>query len=741
MQFFCKDSHDFGLSLMNRKAILFIGTLLLLFLTVRDLHSGPVKYCNTVYFQPDGTTFNVKVKGDEWLCIRTTSDGCAIVRDADGWWYYGIYENSGTIRNTGYKVGEKPPSCILAESRTIPYKVLSAKNAPLRLAVRQKQASAREAMRMANSPSTRSSAQTTQKRGIAILAEFQDIKFTFTKDDFHNLLNQKGYNGTGSAKDYFEDQLGENWEFSFDVSDIVTLPNNLKYYGENDPDTDRDKKPAEMVRDACRKADDSIDFSLYDQDGDGEVDNIYIFFAGNDEAENTMQTDLIWAHQWYVYDGAGIRLTCDGVQINRYACSSELSGRKSLAPIGTFCHEYAHTFGLPDFYDTNYDNDDSWAAGLWTKTSLMDGGNYNNNGATPPNFNCIERKLLGLSEPSEININSSYTLEPVHYTGQSYIMNSGTEGEYYLFECRSNEGWDKYIGGSGMLVYHIDENMTEDIEGYGNISKWKYNTVNSDHLHQCADLIEADGRSDLITDKGYATNIKGIFYPQPDVTSITPDNTPAYRFWSGAHPEISIFGITHTDGVINFSTTDSAAVPEVPEITGFSHLAYPDAIFISFQPDDRHFTGEASVEWRKSGEKEYEKATVVPSADGSYSLLLKKLESGNMIYEIQVRLEHAGAVGKTYKAQIMTKRSPAISWPYLYMTDGGEISLTEGIIAHVVNASDATEIKWFLDAEELHVQDDCRIYPDRDGTLSCIITWDDGHEEIILKEITTNNGS
>lgn len=737
MQFFCKDSHDFGLFLMNRKTILLIYTLSFMVFMAGDLHSGPVRYRATEYLQPDGTSFNVKVKGDEWLCIRTTTDGCAIVRDKEGWWCYGTYDNNGYISSTGYKVGKAAPAHILSASRMIPYEVLSARTARHRVAVSHKHISAREAIRRANSPSTRSGATKIKKRGIVILVEFQDIRFSFTKEDFHNLLNQPGYNGTGSAKDYYEEQFGENWEFTFDVSDIVTLPNDLKYYGENDPATESDKRPAEMVRDACRKADESIDFSLYDQDGDGEADNIYIFYAGKDEAANTSQPDLIWAHQWYIYDGAGIRLFCDGVQINRYACSSELSGRKSLAPIGTFCHEYAHTFGLPDFYDTNYDEDDSWAAGLWTKTSLMDGGNYNNYGATPPYLNCIERMLLGLSEPTELRINDLHSLEPIHYKGQSYIMHSGTEGEYYMFECRSNEGWDKYIGGSGMLVYHIDENMTEYIEGYGDISKWEYNTINTDCLHQCADLIEADGRSDIAFE-GYATNIKGIFFPQPDVTIITPDDTPAYRYWSGAQPELSIFGITYTDGMINFRTTDSPSIPEVPDITGFSFMSYPDAIFLSFKPEEPMFSGEAVIEWRKHGEEEYKTATVNPSDDGSYSYLLNSLESGNTIYEIQVRLVLSGVVGKMHKTQIMTKRSPGISWPYLYLTDGGEISRTRGLIAHVVNASEAVEIKWFIDDEQLTVHDDCHIYPDREGILSCTIIWKDGSEDTILKEITIN---
>ena len=92
----------------------------------------------------------------------------------------------------------------------------------------------------------------------------------------------------------------------------------------------------------------------------------------------------------------------DGVRINRYACSSELrlsaNNQPAIASIGTFCHEYAHTLGLPDLYDTDYQVG-GLGAGTWRRVSLMDGGNYNNDGNTPPNFTAVDRDVLGLNAP------------------------------------------------------------------------------------------------------------------------------------------------------------------------------------------------------------------------------------------------------------------------------------------------------------------------------------------------------
>ena len=43
--------------------------------------AGPVAQRRDVYSQPDGTTFNVKLRGDEWIKLRTTEDGCDITKD------------------------------------------------------------------------------------------------------------------------------------------------------------------------------------------------------------------------------------------------------------------------------------------------------------------------------------------------------------------------------------------------------------------------------------------------------------------------------------------------------------------------------------------------------------------------------------------------------------------------------------------------------------------------------------
>lgn len=722
---------------MNKAAKTFILVIIAIFSTAGSLLCGPVRQTEAIYTQPDGSTFNVRVRGDEWIRIRTTLDGCAVAKNEEGWWCYGIYGTDGYLTCSEYKIGQSTPAEIIRSSRNIPYEVLNAKAAACRAERNAVNSDAMHKIRR-SAALTKTQTEKITKRGIAILAQFQDTKFTYSKEDFYNLLNQKGYNNTGSVKDYYESQFGEGWEFIFEVSDIITLPNNVKYYGANNPSNGQDSKPAELIRDACKEADSLIDFSQYDQDGDKKVDNIYVFVAGHDEAEYTEDTDLIWSHQWYVLSGAGIKLNCDGVVIDRYACSSELSGLKNLTGIGTFCHEYAHTFGLPDFYDTNYDEDGAYAAGLWQSTSLMDGGNYNNRSATPPNLNCIERKLLGLSSPLALEADKAYTLEPIHKNGQYYLLETNIQGEYFLFECRSNEGWDKYIGGSGLLAYHIDENGIETSGGTSGVSKWIQNTVNTDPLHQCADLIEADQRSDDITNtRNPFMNNKGIFYPQSNVTSITADNTPSFKTWSGSKPALSIVGITKSDDNIRFNVIQGNEIPEIPDVSGFSYQAFPDAIFISFKAEGSSLPDRAIVEWGIKGETEYKKDTL-SSGGASYSYLISKLKSNNTLYDIRIRFESNDLAGNILNTQILTKRSPTVTWPYFYIPTGNNINRSEGFIAHVVNTSEATAYEWYLDGKPLSASEGGLVFPTHSGNLSCVVTWEDGSTDTIVKEITVS---
>lgn len=719
--------------MMNKIKLTITGILLAIIIPIssaRPARRGPIELK-----QPDGSIFMASFKGDEWGRIKTTIDGHAIIQEQDGWWCYATYDPSGAKSSTGHRVGKETPAEVMGRSLYIPGAAITANAAKRRAVATGRSYSEPLLTRISRSNGimTRTDAgqESVIKHAIVILAEYKDVKFDNKKEAFVNLLTQEGYNlngATGSAKEYFDDQFNGMVEFSFDVSDIVTLSQDRAYYGGNDSD-DNDLRPAEMIAEACSLAFVAgVDFTRYDDDKDGEVDNVFVFFAGGDEAEGAGD-DCIWSHAWYLIDGAGIRpseVTFDGMRVNRYACTAELTRTRTgdrLAGIGTFCHEYSHTFDLPDFYDTDYEEEGGWAAGLWISTALMDGGNSNNNGNTPPYYNAIERELLGLSQPVLMEKGNRYVLEPIHKNGVYYRLDTDRNAEYYLFECRSNEKWDRYIGGKGLLVYHIDK-VGERIK------KWVLsNDLNAVQTHQCADLIEADGRKDGFADESefvnLTYNISGIFYPYKDVTSLTPDSKPALTYWSGMTSDLAITGIKWDGDNIVLNVVDSQDAMNPPTVNNYSCTAFPDGALITFEAS-RVFKGEAYVTWSQDG-KEDNTVVVEPYQSGKYMLKLEGLKSGKT-HHVAIHFESNGAIGKTLSDSFLTKKLPAVSWPYMYITDISDIPL------HIVNAADAAEIKWTFDGKEVNTQSGW-FKAKTNGTLKATVYWEDGSSDIITKEI------
>ena len=205
------------------------------------------------------------------------------------------------------------------------------------------------------------------KKGLIILVNFSDKKFGIGHDrDFYNkVANEEGYTDSngfeGSVSDYFKDQSFGVFRLDFDVVGPVQLANGYAYYGEDDENGD-DMRAGEMVVEACQAIDDEVDFSDYDWDGDGFVDQVYVLYAWHGTATDS-DDDTVWQHEYTLEESDyGKTLTLDDVQINTYACSSEL-GQSRIDGIGTICHEFSHCLGFPDMYDTQYEG--RYGMGSW----------------------------------------------------------------------------------------------------------------------------------------------------------------------------------------------------------------------------------------------------------------------------------------------------------------------------------------------------------------------------------------
>ncbi len=475
-------------------------------------------------FQPDGTSLNISLFGDPFFNYKTTSDGYLITQNSEGYYVYAQYNEDKDVVATSIQAKniENRSASEIALTESIGKLILS----------RGEISEQREAS-LAQRINTLTTEQQTQyvsnsvgERGIAILVGFSDVPFTYSNENFDNLLNQEGYsdNGaTGSAKDYFKATSHGQFNPDFDVFGPYTLDNVMSYYGGN-KSNGSDSRPDQMVVDAVAKlkADASVDVDLsdYDTDGDGYVDNVFIFYAGYGEAEGGGD-DTVWPHKWAIYkQNISGTITYDGVTLNVYACAAELTGNSGsgMCGIGAFSHEFSHVLGLPDFYAT--DGSTHKTCGYW---DIMDMGCYNNEARTPPVFSAHEKFYVGWLTPTVISEEEYIILENLEDSNIAYmITESGTHNlnptspspsEYYLLENRQLTGWDTYLPGSGMLITKTDYNK----------STWYANTPNNDVNSMGYDIIEADGLDNSI----YTSKAGDVFPGSAGVTSYSPyDNYP-----------------------------------------------------------------------------------------------------------------------------------------------------------------------------------------------------------------------
>jgi len=330
-------------------------------------------------------------------------------------------------------------------------------------------------------------------RGAVILVSYQDLAFQQTNEDMTAwaMGETYTYNGaTGSIHQYFYDQSWGQYDMEIDVYGPVTVSKNASYYGSNDWNGD-DKHPDEMVVEACQLAHDSCgaDFSRYDSNGDGKVDWVVILYAGKGEADGGAST-TIWPHQ-YELSYTGMAFQLDGKTVDHYCCLNEKDGQTGKrCGIGTFCHEFSHVMGLPDFYATNQASHRT--LGSW---DIMDYGPYNNGGNTPPNYSAYERWFMGWIEPTLLNTACSVTLPPLQDTKAACLITESGQGisnilqplpsTFYLLENRQKKGWDAYIKSSGMMITKVQWSQ----------SKWAQNTVNNTSSKLGVDIIEATPNS------------------------------------------------------------------------------------------------------------------------------------------------------------------------------------------------------------------------------------------------------
>ena len=472
---------------------------LALVVTTCRIYAIPARPIPLIVVQSDGTSLDVCLKGDERCHFKTTTDNMPIVQGENGNYYYAIKKGEDLecskflAHNKNERSKEEIEYINLYQGILIEH-FNAQRNSKLFQDTILGKARRVGATRSVGQPTTYQG----KKRGLVILVNFSNLSMVTENchDEFYQQFNQIGYNHNnhiGSVHDYFYDQSYGTFDLSFDVVGPVTVSRQYSYYGANSAkNSNSDLHIGQMITEACKLADDEVNFSDYDWDGDGEVDQVYVIYAGYGEASGA-PANTIWPHEFsltgcaYNGDGDG-PLTLDGVKIDTYACSCELAGHsgQTMMGIGTACHEFSHCLGLPDFYDVKYNGGfgmESW--------DIMDSGGYNGpdrNGEVPCGYTAYERWFAGWLTFTELNeMERIKDMPDLGTSPMSYIIyNNSNHDEYFTLENRQNTRWFEYVNTSrnchGLLITHVDYSARA----------WLTNSVNTNSEHQRMSIVPAD---------------------------------------------------------------------------------------------------------------------------------------------------------------------------------------------------------------------------------------------------------
>lgn len=202
-----------------------------------------------------------------------------------------------------------------------------------------------------------------------------------------------------------------------------------------------------------------MDWSQFDADGDGFFDSVIIVNAGTGEDDETIMATYSYAvmvSTGYTGEGAGTQ--------EMPAFKNHIQMNASFLGDRTLIHEYAHGFGLVDYYDVTYSGID--AVGGYD----MQSGSYGD-------WNAYSKFAVGWIQPEVVTGLASgesieLTIGSLAESGNAIVIPAvgadfdGPFGEYILLDLLTDEGVNAYDaaafgldGMAGVRITHINSNM------------------------------------------------------------------------------------------------------------------------------------------------------------------------------------------------------------------------------------------------------------------------------------------
>lgn len=420
-------------------------------------------------------------------------------------------------------------------------------------------------------------------RTLAIVVDFSDEVAQVTPGFFDDLLFKDVY-GRESVRGYYR-EVSYGTPTERGLIDVMTLdppsstgwrrlPQTLAYYAGGQYGLGSYPNNAQkMVEDAVASVDPYVDFSDYDSDADGWVDNVMVIHAGQG-AEWTGSTGDIWSHAWGITPQMR-----DGVWVSSYSTEPEYWASPGDMTVGVYAHEMGHTLGLPDLYD--YDGS-SEGVGSW---SLMASGSWNSlsgSGDCPARLDAWSSMQLDWLQPQ---LATGVAVRDLPAVGSSrsasawkVFPDGATSGsQYWLVENRRQTGVDAAIPGSGLLVWHVDETVAN----------------NDNEARKLVDVEEAGGVQGMDDPYDYG----GPEDPYPGTANNRTFNDasiPNSRLYSGASSDVFVDTISNDGdamtariGAMSMSVNNGALYTVSRTVTVYSDA--PAAVQMRVDPGTGSF--------------------------------------------------------------------------------------------------------------------------------------------------------
>jgi M6 family metalloprotease-like protein len=508
--------------------------MLLLVVVSSELLAVPAPDVDRYLSQPDGTRFAAHQWGDEWSNGWETSDGYSIVLSAtDSRWYYAVTGTDGRLVAGMQQVGGAVPAQTQQHMRPSG-------------SARAQASSLRD-----SSTAPQPVVPPTGTANVPVLMmNFADTTYSYSPGNFQEMLFGSRNN---SMKDFYEENSYGAFSVSSGPSGVLgwgRASHDHDFYGARTPFMS-DSHPASLVIESLEQADPYIDFADYDADGDCIVDVVAVIHQGPGE-EFTGNSNDIWSHRWNLEsaqragDGTGPYVTndraaCGNLVVNDYIMMPEIQGEE-ISTMGVFAHEYGHSLGLPDLYDTD---GTSAGIGAW---GLMASGSWNHVsrlGDSPSHLSAWSKYFLGWLTPRPVHGSlANVAIPPVEQRAVAYRFGEGSPsegGEYYLIENRQQRGFDAGLPGRGLAVWHIDESKATG--NNRDNSQECIGTTNCNGRNYRVALVQADGAWDL--ERKISGGDQGDLFPgSAGNTSISGDSIPDSDWYNGSDSEMALSDIT-----------------------------------------------------------------------------------------------------------------------------------------------------------------------------------------------------